>query len=220
MARTAGNSLYGNLALGLRGSMQLRLGRLEEAAQLLCESEARAHTEHHRLLYPMVADMRALCELHRGHLEEARALAAEALGQAVRTPPTVVYVLNYYPVLSEVYAELYAERPSLEAEWKRALALSKRYARVFPIGRPGACLHEGQWQLAHGQRQAAQRAFGESLATAHHYGMPYEEAMAEGWLGRSNEDEGRPLLESARARMRALGMSREAARFEAWLDRG
>src|SRR2546427_12264634 len=67
-----------------------------------------------------------------------------------------------------------AQRRRLVEEIEGVLGAARRYARMFPIGRPGALLASGSlaWHL--GRRRAAMMRWRRAAAAATRLRMPYE----------------------------------------------
>mgnify|MGYP003291721007 CR=1 FL=1 len=72
----------------------------------------------------------------------------------------------------------------LRARARRACWVTRRYARLYPVGQPRAQLWNGLYAWLQGKRGVARRAWSKSLAYAQRLVMPYEEGLAHYEIGR------------------------------------
>ena len=172
----------------------LRTGELEEAVAALSRRPAPAPG--------------AMLALQLGDRAGAVELLRRALEQAAR-PVVKCYWFDLYAMSAEVALALWLDRRGRgegDAGPWRAMAAQAvghlgRYARVFPIGRPRALLHQGLVAWTDGRAGRARRDWRAALAAAERLGMRYEQALALDILGRHGEPGQRP---AARERARAL----------------
>ena len=172
----------------------LRTGELEEAVAALRRRPAPAPG--------------AMLALQLGDRAGAVELLRRALEQAAR-PVVKCYWFDLYAMSAEVALALWLDRRGRgegDAGPWRAMAAQAvghlgRYARVFPIGRPRALLHQGLVAWTDGRAGRARRDWRAALAAAEGLGMRYEQALALAMLGRHGEPGQRP---AARERARVL----------------
>jgi predicted ATPase/class 3 adenylate cyclase len=125
------------------------------------------------------AGILALGRFRRG--DRAGALAAADLSEAVikTTDQVAHYLLESYISLAKVYDGMWAEG-STDMR-RRVVGISKlmrRYATMYPIGKPAALLVRG-WLASHDGRSArAAKLYRAALAAATRYRMPAIEAAA------------------------------------------
>jgi hypothetical protein len=178
----------------------LRTGELEEAVAALRRRPAPAPG--------------AMLALQLGDRAGAVELLRRALEQAAR-PVVKCYWFDLYAMSAEVALALWLDRRGRDegdaGPW-RAMAAEAvghlgRYARVFPIGRPRALLHQGLVAWTDGRARRARRDWRAALAAAEGLGMRYEQALALDILGRHGEPGQRPAArERARAVFERLGV--------------
>jgi hypothetical protein len=114
------------------------------------------------------------------------------------------------------------DRASLQKQARCACRALRRYARVFPIGRPSAWLCRGLYQSCTGHPQSARRYWEKSIAAAQQFGMTYDEAQAHFELGRhqpSGDSLRREHLLRARDLFTQLQATYELGRTEAMLEK-
>lgn len=103
----------------------------------------------------------------------------------------------------------------------RAARALRRYARIFPIGRPALHVLTGRYELACGARDRALRSFAHAEQEAERLGMRHEAAWAGAWHSKVLASAtGRMKMESARQRLEAIGARWEAAQVVGWLRDG
>jgi tetratricopeptide (TPR) repeat protein len=115
-----------------------------------------------------------------------------------------------------------ADRASLQKQARCACRALRRYARVFPIGRPSAWLCRGLYQSCTGHPRAAIRYWEKSIAAAQQFGMTYDEAQAHFELGRhqpSGDSLRREHLHRARDLFTQLQATYELGRTESLLEK-
>ena len=145
-----------------RSKSLLRLGRLAEAAALLEESPAvrgePVGAADAILGLGLLATLRRL----QGDWPAARRAAEATLDWIGRTQPIVNYSLEGYTGAAETFLGLWErggfrwgyEQRDLERQARRACAALRRFARIFPLGRPRSWLCRGllQWLSGHPAR--------------------------------------------------------------------
>jgi class 3 adenylate cyclase len=132
----------------------------------------------------MAFGLLASLEQKVGHPGEACRFADLALALMTKVTPTIVYNLEAYAAVAEVYLLGWADpglpdakRTDLGRKANEACRNLRGFAKVFRIGRPRALLLTGRELEISGDPQAALRATNKSLACALRLGMPYEEAL-------------------------------------------
>jgi tetratricopeptide (TPR) repeat protein len=127
----------------------------------------------------------------------ARQMADHATALIAQNAPNVYSGLEAYAGLAEVYLGLWEEEmasragvphalrsESLREPASRACQVLRRYARLFPIGRPRARLWQGLWYWLAGRPDTAYRWWRQSLSAARQLHMPYEQGLAYYEIGR------------------------------------
>jgi class 3 adenylate cyclase/tetratricopeptide (TPR) repeat protein len=162
----------------------LNLGDLESAGTVEAELGRHIGQNIYGADQIMAFGLLASLEQKLGHPEEAFRFADLALALMTKVTPTIVYNLEAYAAVVEVYQLGWtdpdlpdAKRTDLGRKAREACRNLRGFARVFRIGRPRALLLTGWEAEISGDRQAAMRATNKSLACALRLGMPYEEAL-------------------------------------------
>jgi class 3 adenylate cyclase len=162
----------------------LNLGDLESAGTIQAELGRHIGQNIYGADQIMAFGLLASLEQKVGHPEEASRFADLALALMTRVTPTIVYNLEAYAAVAEVYllgwadpALPEAKRADLGKKANEACRNLRGFARVFRIGRPRALLLTAREFEISGNLQAALRATKKSLACAIRLGMPYEEAL-------------------------------------------
>jgi class 3 adenylate cyclase/tetratricopeptide (TPR) repeat protein len=169
-----------------RALVLLRLGRPEEAAELLEESPVVRGEEAVAADAIYGGGILAVARLRCGERDAARDAAEAALGRIASTRPMVGYIMEGYAGAAEVLLALWAEPGGGSSEAadraSRACAALRRFARVFPIARPRAAMLSGRedWQLG---RRRALRRWRRALADAGRLAMPFEVGLAHAEIG-------------------------------------
>ena len=162
----------------------LNLGDLESAGAI--EGELGRHIGQNIYGADQIMAFGLLASLEQkvGQPEEACRFADLALALMTRVTPTIVYNLEAYAAVAEVYllgwadpALPEAKRSDLRKKATEACRNLRGFARVFRIGRPRALLLTARELEAIGDHPAARRVTNKSLARAIRLGMPYEEAL-------------------------------------------
>ena len=130
------------------------------------------------------------------------------------TLPTNPFMLEAYAGPAYVYLQLWENgQPSYKKEARQACAQFRRFANVYPVGRPRYHLCRGLYFWLAGWPRLAQRHWQKSATAAKTLGMPYEEALAFYETGRHlpADDPQRTLwLSRAQERFTRLGASKDA----------
>jgi len=155
----------------------------------------------------------ALIHLSRGDWAQARTACDEAM-RLTQERPTYAGTFIGYVAPAEVYLEAWERDQPFRDEPRRAaeaLARMKRFAGVFPVGRPRWAILEGRRSWLAGHRGRALSLWRRALATATQLDMPYEQGLAHYEIGRHldpNDSDRAVHLEAAReifGRVQAAG---------------
>src|SRR6266404_4183433 len=205
----------------------VRMGRFAEAVPRCREALARfesidqlsARSEHTIIL----AIYAAAC-LRTGDSSAAFEAVLRAAALVRATAPVAYWML---PAITQTLEVLFAfleddrsqaQRRRLVEEIEGVLGAARRYARMFPIGRPGALLASGSlaWHL--GRRRAAMTRWRRAAAAATRLQMPYELGSAHAEIGRhlapGRPERGQHLTDAAGVFGR-IGCTWELARVRA-----
>jgi tetratricopeptide (TPR) repeat protein len=176
-----------------------QLGDTAEALKALAGARAIAAeaSEMTEELRTKLAGVTALIARGRGDRQAALAAADEAMQITGLARPTSFGTYLGYVEPAEVYLALWeAGGPARDtrARAEEALGRLKRYAGVFPIGRPRFALLEGRRLWLSGNPDAALRSWRSGLAQATDLSMHYERGLAEYEIGRhlAADDAARP----------------------------
>jgi len=170
-----------------QGMVMLRQGRMEAAAlQLEQAATLYAQTNDLQMGKFMNQGLRAALFARQGRWHEAEHLANE-VAQATGLLPQLLHIgIDGLLGWAEVALQLLAQEPTSRARrhsaWSACVAL-RRYGQIFPIGRPAAWRFTGYLLLQQGRGAAALGAWRQSLETARHLAMPYDEGLAHAELG-------------------------------------
>lgn len=211
------------LAYGLAGRAYclLGFGQVEEALDTIRRLEDLQDSDP---LFPdqaLIDDrygLRALAELQAGRLRKAVQSADQVLARA-SGPPGNYTALAAFGAPAEVYLSAWRDQGkadrALRSKTRRALKLAKRYAGVFPVGKPRLLRWKGVRDLLRGKQRRAIRILNTSVDEARGKGMRLEEALGLVELANALGDE---HPDSARHRSAAeqifveLGADQEAER--------
>lgn len=170
----------------------LRLGRLAEAAALLAESPAvrgePVGAADAILGLGLLATLRRL----EGDWTAARRAAEATHDWIGRTQPIVNYSLEGYTGAAETFLSLWEwggfrwgyEQRDLERRARQVCAALRRFARIFPLGRPRSWLCRGLLQWLSGHPARARSSWRRGLRESERMAMPYEQARAHLEIGR------------------------------------
>ena len=149
--------------------------------------------------------------------DRARAAAASASQALYAERPGVVFALDGFTGVADVYLGQWATgraREAASAKSASELAVKKlgAFSKVFPIGQPAFHRYAGGVKEQAGDVEAARKAWEQGVETAVQLQMPYEEGRLRLSLGRLAKD--RAHLEAARDLFEATGAApfAEAAR--------
>lgn len=178
-----------------QASNLLRLGRLHEAAGMLEESPALSDD------YKWVADrilglgLLALARLRLDQRELAWEAAHRTLLLIARTRPVANFNLEGYACTAEVclahwelaLREGTAESATLKRAARNACGALRKFAGIFPIGRPRYHAWRGRYHWLSGRPKRAARSWRLALEAAERLTMPYEQAIIHFEVGRHAE---------------------------------
>ncbi len=175
--------------LTYRASMALLRGEPERAVEHCRQALAGLEGNIDRVEEKRARSLLARARLRLGDAAAAWSAAEAAARLSAGSPPTMPHSLTGYASVAEVTLALWEREleAGAEAAARRAVRELERYARAFPLGRPRARLARGRLAWLDGRVQAARRADREALRAARGLGMPLEEALAHGQLGRHLE---------------------------------
>ncbi len=149
--------------------------------------------------------------------DRARAAAASASQALYAERPGVVFALDGFTGVADVYLGQWATgraREAASAKSASELAVKKlgAFSKVFPIGQPAFHRYAGGVKEQAGDVEAARKEWEQGVETAVQLQMPYEEGRLRLSLGRLAKD--RAHLEAARDLFEATGAApfAEAAR--------
>jgi hypothetical protein len=203
VARARDHAQARRWALHGRSKSLLRLGRRDEAAALLAESPAVRGEPVGAADAILGLGLLTLLRIQQGSWTAAQAAAEATLGWIRRTQPIVNYSLEGYAAAAGTFLALWErggfrwgfEQRELECRARQACAALRRFARIFPIGRPRSWLCQGLAQWLSGHPARAHRSWRRGLAESERLAMPYEQARAHLEIGRHLEV-GDPLRQS------------------------
>jgi class 3 adenylate cyclase/tetratricopeptide (TPR) repeat protein len=156
----------------------------------------------------MAYGLLAALEMRIGRFAESLPYAEKALAVMSKVTPTIVYNLESYAAVAEIYLKGWrlspegdSSRANYMAKAREACACTRRFAKIFRIGHVRALLLTGIENELSGDMAQAVRLSREGLSAALNLQMPYEEALAHRQLARllPANDRNRDL-ELARAR--------------------
>ncbi|HSL27327.1 MAG TPA: hypothetical protein VLA54_13705, partial [Acidimicrobiia bacterium] len=155
-----------------RAYLLLDLGQADEARHVIDQLEDVQGRDQRSADQALINDtfgLLALAELRRGNLRKALTAAEMLLTRVAKQTPSNYSTIAAYAAPAEVYAEAWRLAPfdrDLPRQLKRALRMLKRYARVFPIGRPRFLVWQGVYNELRGRGNRALRDLEMSLAEA------------------------------------------------------
>ena len=183
----------------------VRSGDLDQTASVLQDRRAPA--------------LEALLHLRAGEWAAARQALQAAL-EPVRVPPIKCYWYELYATTAEAAISLWhasrqrgsSDQPTSRTAAEQAVRCLKRYARVFPVGRPRALLCQGLLAWVDERPVRARKAWRRSLAAAERLGMRYDEMLAHQQLSRHGDpSERHEHLARARQLCTQLGIGGKVA---------
>jgi class 3 adenylate cyclase/tetratricopeptide (TPR) repeat protein len=157
----------------------------------------------------MAYGLLAALEMRIGRFDEALPYAEKALAVMNKVTPTIVYNLEAYAAVAEIYLKGWRLSPAGDpkravfiARAREACACTRRFAKIFRIGHARALLMTAVEHELSGEMPEALRLSRNGLDAAKALEMPYEKALAHRQLAR--------LLPSGdRARDGELALARE-----------
>jgi class 3 adenylate cyclase/tetratricopeptide (TPR) repeat protein len=160
---------------------------LAEAERLLAENLASARAEE-IWTYGLIA----LSGLQASDLPLARYAVSSASKLMREVPPVALYALLGYAGVAQVYLTLweqrayrsYAEKRALQQAAHEACTTMRRFAQIFPIGRPRTLQLLGHYAWLEGRSAQALAYWEQALRAAERLAMPLEQARAHRELGR------------------------------------
>ncbi|MDP8987184.1 MAG: AAA family ATPase [Actinomycetota bacterium] len=196
----------------------LRKGRSDEALRLLQVAHTLVAEKPDPVDTLRIEALLAVVHLRRGDPGRCREWVAAAWRAAgVRRSVAAVALLQPYWALSDAALALWerGEDETAPVLARRARRELRRYARLFPIGRPRALVNGGLALWLGGRTRAARRSWRAGLKAAERLQMPYEAARAHYEIGRHlpEADPARRLhLEQASQLFAGLGAEDDVAR--------
>lgn len=167
----------------------------------------------------MAYGLLAALEMRIGRFAESLPHAEKALAVMSKMSPTIVYNLEAYAAVTEIYLKGWRMSPEgdparadFAAKAREACACTRRFAKIFRIGHARALLLTGVENELSGNLSQAVRLSREGLAAAIALDMPYEEALAHRQLARLLPD-GDRNRDSELARAREL-FGKMAAKYD------
>lgn len=176
--------------VGLTGQAAglLRLGDsyLPDVAGLLEQAQAMPNlpltAEDKVWLYGLLGRV----QLRLGNLVEAEAWAHETLAAMAQSTFMYFYSMDGYTAPAEIFLALTATTPYQPQRGQmvqQALQRQQAFARVYPVGQPGAWLTAGRWAWENGRFPQAHQLWQQSLTAAQKLGMAYDTARAHWVIG-------------------------------------
>ena len=190
-----------------RSNMRLWAGRLDEAVADLEGSPAvRADSGIRIEEADAILGLGLLAAARwRLGLESEAIEAAEAVARLSAPRPMVNYSLEGFSGAAEVFLGAWERAGARNVEARRramdSCAVLRRFASIFPIGRPRALVHHARALELDGRRHAALRAAHAALRAADRFAMPIDRTLAHDRLA--------ALDPSAIARDRHAGLARD-----------
>ena len=166
----------GILRLGGEDGAEQSVQLLEEALQLFGQNVDRVSEFG-------TYGLMSLAQLRRADLAAARKSADAGMKLAIAlATPSAYYTFNGYFGVARTYLRLWedalaSDKASLAKLSKKACRALDRYARMFPMGQPAACLCQGIDQWLSGRKSAALRSWRTGLSAAERLRMPYSQAL-------------------------------------------
>ncbi|GIW78338.1 MAG: hypothetical protein KatS3mg105_0145 [Gemmatales bacterium] len=185
-AQTRGDFLQ--VAWGMNGQAEAALirGQTEQAIDFL-ESAARLFADNiDRVSEVSTRGMLAVAYRRLGDSRRAIDAAVQAQRLIEETgSPTGYYLLGGTADVAHVFLTLLEEGDhSLFEPARKAVAALWRYARVFRIGKPRACLQQGILYWITGRKTRAKLLWNKGLEWASRLAMPYDEGLIYARLAR------------------------------------
>ena len=158
------------------------MGRYEEAQQLA--QEALALENPSTMTVFNAQPVFVLESIRLNHLDDLKR-HADQLMTALRKNDLVIYVaLDGYAANALGWLHLLEQKRATPAQAAEACKLMSDYAKIYPIGQPRALIFEGWRLFLIGDSERAIRSVSAGLHRASALGMPYDEGIANFYLGR------------------------------------
>jgi class 3 adenylate cyclase/tetratricopeptide (TPR) repeat protein len=182
------------------GEFQTGLNDLYEADQRL--ESSRVDLSDPAARFWSVAT-RSLAHVRLGDTDTAQTLAESAAAQIKPYLNFMYYSIRGFGNLAEASLLLWqvarSAHPSAAGQLRRtaqqAVRAARQFARSSPVGRPQALLWNGVFEYHDGRPERATRDWRRAAVEAARLGMPYEEGLANAYLGRHGT--GRPSQRQA-----------------------
>ncbi|MEW6716416.1 MAG: adenylate/guanylate cyclase domain-containing protein [Chloroflexota bacterium] len=193
------NPLHQTWALDGQALDYIRLGDMVKALTVLQEAEPLLASSRDQAQELVHLGAEAIAYLRLGQHEKARVTTNRLHQLVARSMPTLYSTQEGYAAPAEVYLTL-SELAGTEEDRRILMNLARQavqaiqsYARVFPLGKPRACLWKGQFAHLCEKHSKARKAWEKGLSFARKLHMPYEEALIHYHIGRNSQGEKRQL---------------------------
>jgi tetratricopeptide (TPR) repeat protein len=182
-----------NQCLGAFGqaSNMLQLGRIDEALNFLTSIDYQSLPDAYRFEKFCAFGALSFARLIRSEYEQAKLMAVQALELDARADPRYAslpaksFVARVLLTLAECNASTEGDaRKPLDPLALQACRSLRKFAKVFPIGRPSARLWSGMYYWSSGKKKRAMKEWQKSLAEAKLRCLPHEEALCDYMIGR------------------------------------
>ena len=162
---------------------ELRAGRSETVLAMLAETPASFEGSLGSTEQLRAHALRGLALQRLGRYAEAQAAARQAAGLIATVPPTTYYALEAYGSAIEVLLDGWsraggAERREARLAARCTLAGLRRFAMVFPVGRPRLLLLRARAERLAARSDRAEPIARRAVEVAQRITMPFEEARA------------------------------------------
>lgn len=174
------------MLLDIPGEAALRLGRFDEALDLLQQSAILYEQIEDRALSIRVYGLLTQLHLRLGNYDEARQCADQAATLIAASVPVAFYALEGYAGSTEFALSLWETQPSAEHRTRARAALKflRQFAFLADIVKPRAATLQGWYHWLDGKPAKARKAGLKGIAEAQRLKMPYDEGIAHYHLGR------------------------------------
>ncbi|MCA9994712.1 MAG: hypothetical protein KDE56_03125 [Anaerolineales bacterium] len=187
-ASERGDLFFRFVGLAGQAACLLRLGDsyLADVTGVLEQAQAvpnlQLAAEDKVLLYGLLGQV----QLRLGNWAEAEAWAHETLAAIGQSTFMYFYSMDGYTAPAEILLALTESmpyQPQRGQAVKQALQRQQAFARVYPVGQPGAWQAAGRWAWENGRLPQAHQLWQQSLTAAQKLGMVYETARAHWIIG-------------------------------------
>jgi tetratricopeptide (TPR) repeat protein len=186
-AKRSGNTMHAAWAANILGERDFRLGRSAEAVAKMKESAAILRGKKDRTEEIRIEGMLAGLAAQAGdlttagqHADTAEAVIRETTGITCSTLEGFAGVVEARLAQAEHQSNDKTPRKAVKA----ALTAFKKYAKLYPMGRPRAAYFDGRVHLLEGSPARALRCWREGLALAVAVRVPFDEAILHDILSR------------------------------------